>query len=520
MGGPWKVSNFSSVGDREQAMYDVVVIGGGSGGLGVAAAAVRVGAKVALIEKHRIGGEGSLGACLPSKGLAQTAKLIHQVKSAAQRGLGSQPHPVDFAGVMSQVRAVVGDLAARDSASLLGEKGIDVFHGSASFAAYDTVKLDDGQTIAGHRFVIATGSRPAIPDIPGLAEAGYLDSHSFWSLEKLPASVIVLGNDPTGIEFAQALARMGSTVTVLTDSARILLQEEPEASQLAARILTAEGVTIGTGVVVDKVEIRGDKKVCRFRDPATGGAGEAVADVILVAAGRLANVESLNLDSVGVHADAQHGITVDDHLQTQAPRIYAIGDVLLRHQYTHVAEHEAAVAFQNAVLRIRKRVDYASMPRATFTDPEVASVGIGEQQARAEQRPHRVYTVSYSDIARARIDGRTDGFAKVVATPAGKVLGATVVGEDASMIIHELSLAIAKNLSLGDLAAAVPIYPTYAEVIDRLAKQQRATKLETGYVQAALKLFYGFVPRIAAANGSAPPESAAEEPHAAQAHGH
>jgi pyruvate/2-oxoglutarate dehydrogenase complex dihydrolipoamide dehydrogenase (E3) component len=501
-------------------MYDVVVIGGGAGGLKVAEAAAKVGAKVALIEKNRLGGEGSLGACLPSKGLAQAAKLVHRVKGAARFGLTVDRLPVDFARVMSHVRDVVGNLASRDSAALLAEKGIDVFHGSASFTAYDSVQLDDGTAIASHRFVVATGSRPAVPDIPGLAVAGFLDSNSFWSLTKLPETAIVLGNDPTGIEFAQALARLGSTVTVLTESPRILAQEEPEASLLIGRLLTAEGVTIGTGVEVTKIEVRGEKKVCKFRDPASGGAGEAVADVILIAAGRLANIEGLNLEALGIHADAQHGIEVDDYLQTHATRVYAIGDVLLRHAYTHFAEREAAVAFQNAVLRIKKRIDYTAMPRATFTDPEVASVGIGESQARAEQQPYRVYTVSYADVDRARIDGRTDGFAKVVATPAGKILGATVVGEDASMIVHELSLAIAKNLSLGDLGAPVAIYPTYAEVLSRLASQQRATRLETGYVQAALKLFYGFVPRLAAGNGTAPKAAAAEESHPVEAHGH
>ncbi len=194
--------------------------------------------------------------------------------------------------------------------------------------------------------------------------------------------------------------------------------------------------------------------------------------------------------------------------------------MLLKHAYTHVAEREAAVAFQNAVLRIKKKIDYTSMPRVTFTDPEVASVGMGEVQAKNEAVPHRVYTVSYADIDRARIDGQTEGFAKVITTPAGKILGATAVGAAATMIIHEISLALAKNLSLGDLAAPVPIYPTYAAVLCHLAKEQRATRLETGYVQAALKLFYGFVPRLATGNGTAPAEKASDESQPALSHGH
>ncbi len=270
--GPWDIGIIGSLlFESGQAMYDVVVIGGGAGGLAVAEAAGKVGARVALIEKNRLGGVGSLGACLPSKGLAQAARLIHQLERAKRFGLKAEPLQVDFSLVMSHVREAVADLAARDSAAMLGEKGIDVYHGSASFAAYDTVTIDDGTALASHRFVIATGSRPAVPEIPGLAEAGFLDSLSFWSLTSLPESVIILGDDPTGIEFAQVLQRLGSSVTVLTDSPRILPQEEPETSLLIARLLTAEGVTIGTGVEIDKVEVWAGRTVCRFHDPATGG---------------------------------------------------------------------------------------------------------------------------------------------------------------------------------------------------------------------------------------------------------
>jgi pyruvate/2-oxoglutarate dehydrogenase complex dihydrolipoamide dehydrogenase (E3) component len=218
---------------------------------------------------------------------------------------------------------------------------------------------------------------------------------------------------------------------------------------------------------------------------------------------------------VGVHADPEHGIEVDDQLQTHAVRVYAIGDVLLRQRYTHVAEREAEVAFQNAVLRRRRKMDYQSLPWATFLDPEVATVGTSEAQAKAEGIDHRVYRVSYEEIDRARIDGRTEGFAKVVATPAGKVLGATIVGEEASLVLQQLVLAMESGLSLGDLAATTQIYPTYARVIRKLASQFQAARLERGLVQTALKLFYGFQPRTAAGDGaSAPAASAPNGSHA------
>jgi pyruvate/2-oxoglutarate dehydrogenase complex dihydrolipoamide dehydrogenase (E3) component len=238
----------------------------------------------------------------------------------------------------------------------------------------------------------------------------------------------------------------------------------------------------------------------------------------LIAAERLANVESLKLELVGVHGDARHGIEVDECLQTHSARVYAIGDVLLRHPYANAAEREGDVVLQNAVLKLKRKMDYSNLPRAAFVDPEVASVGLTEHQARLEQLPHKLYRVDFSEVDRAHIDGRPDGFAKVVVTPAGKVLGATVVGEDACMIVQEFVLAIEKGLGLRDLAAATPIYPTYAAVARQLAAQHLATRRETGLLAKALRLFYGFVPRAEADNGAAVERALAPAP--ADPHGH
>jgi pyruvate/2-oxoglutarate dehydrogenase complex dihydrolipoamide dehydrogenase (E3) component len=504
-------------------MYDLVVIGGGSGGLSVATAAAKVGAKVALIEKDRLGGEATFAACVPSRGLTQAARLVHQLSSAGRFGLRTGTVEVDFAAVLARVRAVGEEFARGESAEVLQAKGIEVIHGSAAFEAYDTVLVNATTRVPGQRFVIATGSRPAVPAIPGLAEAGYLDNHSLWSLAKVPESLIILGSEPAGLEFAQCFARFGAKVTVLSPSPRILPDDDAEASDVMTQLLTAEGLTIKAGVEVTKVEVRDGKKVCKFQDPATGATNEAAGAEILLAAGRLANVENLNLEAVGLHGDAEHGIEVDDYLQTHSTRIYAIGDVLQRHQYAHFAECEAAVAFQNAVLRIRKKMDYSGIPWATFVDPEVASVGITQARAEEERRPVRVYRVSFGEIDRARIDGCIEGFAKVVATPSGKILGATVVGHDASMIVQEFVLALKKGLGLNDIAAAVPVYPTYAGVAHRLASQFREGRLGNNYVKSALRLFYGFIPRVDAGNGTAEsnPETTSEpESHPAAAHGH
>jgi pyruvate/2-oxoglutarate dehydrogenase complex dihydrolipoamide dehydrogenase (E3) component len=502
-------------------MYDVIVIGAGAGGLKVATAAARVGASAALVEKGRLGGEGTLAACVPSKGLTQAARLASMIRRADQLGLRTGPLQVDFAAVMSHLRRSTDEMAERHSEAALREQGIDIYRGSAAFEAYDSIRVDGAGPLVAQRFVIATGSRPAIPEIPGLAAAGFLDEHKVFSLSCAPEHLIVLGAEAVGLEFAQCFARLGSKVTVLSDAPSILSRHEPDVSEVVARTLSAEGVTIKLGVEITKIESREGRRVCVIRDTGSGATAEVSGSEILVAGGRLANVEGMNLEAVGVHADPRHGIEVDECLQTHSARVFAIGDVLLRHHAAHVAQREADVAFQNAVLRLRKKMDYARMPWATFVDPEVASVGIAEAGARSEGRAFRVYRVNFDQIDRARIDECTQGFAKVIATPAGKILGATVVGHDAAMIVQEFVLAMENNLSLRDIASAVPVYPTYAEVARRLADQHRASRLENGYVQTALKLFYGFVPRIAGRNGAAATDEGSRAPkQAVPTHGH
>jgi pyruvate/2-oxoglutarate dehydrogenase complex dihydrolipoamide dehydrogenase (E3) component len=521
-------------------MYDLVVIGGGAGGLHVAKAAARVGARVALVDKDRPGAAGSSAVCVPSKGLAQAAKLAGQFRGAARFGLRAGTLDVDFAALMGHVRAVAEDLASRDSAAALEKLGIDLFEGSATFEAYDTLTVGGSRSLSAHRFVIATGSRPAVPELPGLAEAGYLDEQSLLSLADPPAHLIILGSETVAVEFAQAFARLGSKVTVLSPSPAILSSYESQISDFVQRSLTIDGVSFELGVDVTKVEVRGGASsfqpeapahdppataaggaiVCKFTQRSTGLAGEASGSHLLVATGRLANVEELNLQLVGVHGDARHGIEVDECLQTHSTRIFALGDVLLRHPFANAAEREGDVVFQNAVLRLKKKIDYSRLPVAAFVDPEVASVGVTEDRARVEQMPAKVYRVEFSEVDRARIDGRPDGFAKVVVTPTGKILGATVAGEDACMILQEFVLAIEKGLSLRDLAAATPIYPTYGAVARQLAEQHLATRLDTGFWAKALRLFYGFAPRADAGNGATEHSEPPAQPAGLHAHAH
>jgi pyruvate/2-oxoglutarate dehydrogenase complex dihydrolipoamide dehydrogenase (E3) component len=471
-----------------------------------------------LIEKVRVSAGASGFRGWPSKGLMQAARLAHQQSGTSRYGISGGSGQVDFAAVMAHARGVANKLAERDWAEMEVHKEIEIHHGSATFAAYDTVEVD-GALLPSHRFIIASGSRAAVPAIPGLAESGYLDADSIWTLSSLPESLIVITTEPVGLEFAQCFARLGSKVTVLTENAAILPRDDPEASALVTKDLIDEGLEIRTAVEITKVLSRGAEKICTIRDAATGATSEVAGSAILVTAGRVANVEGLNLEAIGIHADPVHGIEVDEYLQTHSTRVYAVGDVLMKRFSAHVALQEATIAFQNAVLRFRKKMDYATIPWATFTDPEVAGVGITEAQAKADEIPSRVYRLGYDQVDRAVIDGCTDGFAKVVTSPGGKVLGATVAGQDSSMLIHEIAIAMVRGLPLHDLAAAVPIDPSYGSVLHQLAVQARAGKLERGYIQTALKLFYGFIPRSVPGNGSSASEPApAPESHHGPAH--
>ncbi|MBX6313302.1 MAG: FAD-dependent oxidoreductase, partial [Isosphaeraceae bacterium] len=476
-------------------MYDLAVLGGGAGGLNVASAAAAVGAKVALIEKYRLGGECTHTACVPSKALIHAARLAHQMRTAGAFGVHAGEVRVDFRFVIDRVRSVVESFAGSDSGESLRAKGIDVYRGSPAFEAYDTVIIDGTQRINAERFIIATGSRPAIPPIPGLKQAGYLDNTTVWDLDELPASLVILGAGPVGLELGQAFARLGSPVTILDLADRILPREDPEVSQRLQALLEAEGIKFFLGVEITGVTLKDGKKVVQFRRRQDGATFEAARTHLLVATGRLANVEGLNLEAVAIDADPQHGIPVDEYLATRTPHIFAIGDVLGHHQWTHAAEREAAVAFQNAVLRLPKKMDYSAVPWVTFTDPEVATVGKTEDEARAEDPDVRVLRAELADVDRPRIDGATVGFAKVVASPSGKILGATILGPEAGTVLQEFVLAMEHGLTLDDIRETVHPYPTYAGVARKLANQFAAARLEKGFVQTALKWFYGFAPR-------------------------
>ncbi len=474
-------------------MYDLVVLGGGAGGLGVAIGAAKLGARVALIEKGRLGGECTHSACVPSKALIRAASLAHEIRHADTFGVSVGAPEVDFPAVMARVRSVVARFAGSDTGDGLRAKGVEVFRGSPRFESYDTVLVEGQEPIESRRFVIATGSRPAIPAIQGLVEAGFLDNRTIWGLEELPESLVIIGGGPVALEFGQAFARLGSEVTILSRSTHLLPREDPEVSEFVKAALIAEGITVHTSAQVNGVAVRDGRKVCDFRNQADGSLGQAVGTQLLVATGRLANVAGLNLDAVGIHAEPEHGIEVDDYLQTRTRNIYAVGDVLGRHQYTHAAGREAAVVVHNAMILQSRRMDYSTMPRVTFIDPEVATVGtLDPEEAGNAHGEASTYRVAFQDADRPIIDGRTGGFAKVLATPSGKILGATVAGPEAAAILQEFVLAMVNHLGLDEIAAAVHPYPTYSAIAVSLATQHTAARREGGFFRSAIRLLHGY----------------------------
>lgn len=503
-------------------MFDLVVLGDGPEGVSVASAAARIGAKVALIQGKNPAAACSHAARIARIALLEAAHQFQRLKESNTFGIRVGPAEVDFPAVMARVRAVVADVAGSDSRESLRALGIELHEGSPSFEAYDTILVDGKTRIPAQRFVIATGSRRTTPNIPGLVDAGHLDDASVLDFNQLPASLVILGEGPEAIELAQAFARFGSKVTLLADSDRILPREDSEVSGCVAAVLASEGVTIRSGVEATRISVRDGQKVCAYRLKSGGAPGEASGAQILVAAGRLANIEGLNLESVGIKGDREHGIEVDEYLQTRSTRVFAIGEVLQRPASDHAAEREASVVFHNAVLRLPRKIDYSGMASAIFVEPEVASVGLSEAVARERRPDCRVVRADFAKLDRARIDGRTTGFAKVVATPAGKILGATVVGEQADLILQVFVVAMECGVNLADLATALPLYPSYGGLARQLAEQFAATRVEGGLIQSAMKWFLGYKPRIEPDAEAKQPEHETQTPvgNHGGSHGH
>jgi pyruvate/2-oxoglutarate dehydrogenase complex dihydrolipoamide dehydrogenase (E3) component len=455
-----------TVGESVAVEYDLVIIGGGSGGLVVASAAAQLKAKVALVERHRLGGDCLWFGCVPSKSLIRASRAAYQVKNASSFGINCENIEIDFAKASAHVRGAIGTIEPHDSPARFESLGVEVIFGSGQFIDRHTFEVS-GRELRARAFVIATGSRPKIPQIPGLSEAGYLTNERVFELQERPESLAVIGAGPIGCELGQAFSRLGSQVTIIGSREQILPKEDPEAAAVVRQQLESEGIGIFTGVRADRVENRveiagGKKVIC-------AGSLRLAVDEILVAAGRVPNLESLNLEAAGVIV-AEKGIAVNKKLQTANPRIYACGDVIGGYQFTHAASYEASVVLKNALFLPVSEVNYRVMPWCTFTEPELARVGITEKEAR-EKYGEDVWVLKqeFAGVDRAVAEGATEGFAKIVVRGSGEILGAHLVGASAGELIHEVVMAMAHKLPVSALTGITHIYPTLAEVNSKAA---------------------------------------------------
>jgi len=445
--------------------YDLAVIGGGTAGLVSSAISAGIGARTALVEQNKLGGECLWTGCVPSKALIRSASVLHALRHAADYGIQADGR-ADFARVMERVHAIIRQIEPHDSPERFRGLGVDVIEGRARFVTPEQAEVG-GRRIQAKRWIIATGSRTAIPPVPDLADAGYLTHETLWELRELPESMLVLGAGPIGIEMAQAFSRLGSRVTVADSAARVLHREDPEISALLQRQLEREGITLQLQTELTAVRVDAGVKIATLRSAA--GTTEMRAAAILVASGRKPNVEEMGLDVLGVET-GEHGITVDASLRTSAAHVWAAGDVVGPYRFTHVADYQARIAVPNALFPIRRKVDYRVVPWCTYTEPEVARVGLTEAEARERWGDRAgVFRYDHHGLDRALCDGEPDGLTKIVLDPKGRIAGAHVIAPRAGETIHEAVLAIRQGLKLSELSGMIHIYPTYPESLKRAA---------------------------------------------------
>ena len=448
--------------------YHLLIIGAGPAGLVAARSAVAAGAKVALVERHQLGGNCINEGCIPSKTIIRSAQLYAEMRSAQSYGVVPPPEiPVDFAAVMARMRRVCDRLSRTDSAARLAEAGIDLYFGRARFTGPDAVDVD-GTGLRFRKAVIATGSRALLPEIEGLNEAGFLNNESVFDLTALPPSLLVIGGGPLGCELAQAFARFGARTVISHDEPLFLPQEERDAAQMVSDALARDGVEIHLNTRVVSVCREGPRKRVEMLN--AGNVTTTVVDEILTGIGRMPAVQGLDLERAGVAYDPDQGIQVDDFLRTSNSRIYAAGDVCLEHQFTNTAKVSARIAVGNALFLGRQRISALTVPWCTYTDPQVAHVGLYVKQARERGIPVKTFTVPMHDVDRAVTDSEEDGFVKIHVREGGDhILGATIVGRYAAEMINTVSLAMVAGIGLRRLASVIHSYPTQGDAIRQAA---------------------------------------------------
>ena len=453
--------------------YNMVVIGGGTAGLVTAAGAAGLGAKVALVERSLLGGDCLNVGCVPSKALIRCARAFAEVRRARSFGVtGTDQAALDFSFVMERMRKLRAQISPNDSAHRLRELGIDVFVGEARFSGRDTLEVE-GNTLRFAKACIATGARAVALPIPGLVEAGYLTNESVFSLTELPRRLAVIGAGPIGCELAQSFARFGSKVSLLEAAPQILGREDRDAAKCVEAALERDGVNLICSATIQNITSDGDVKTVVLKDGV-----DVRVDAILLGVGRAPNVDGLGLAAAGVEFDVHQGVKVDDRQRTTNPIIFAAGDICSPYKFTHTADFVARIVIQNALFFGRSKASALTIPWCTYTDPEIAHVGLYEHQAQEQGVDIDTFTVQMADVDRAILDGETNGFLKVhVKKGSDKIVGATLVAAHAGDMISEITLAMVAGAGLGTLARTIHPYPTQADVIRKAGDAYNKTRL-------------------------------------------
>jgi len=460
---------------KGEGVYNVVVLGAGTAGLVTAAGTAGLGGRVALIERNKMGGDCLNFGCVPSKALISSARLIRQIREAEKWGLDRQSPQFTFEKVFERMRERRAKIAPNDSEERFESLGVDVFRGEARFISPHEV-IVDGQKLRARNFVIATGSRATIPKIEGIDDVPYFTNETiFDELKEKPESMIVLGGGPIGCELGQALSRLGVNIDIVQRGTDLLPREDDDVAKFMLTRFAVEGIGVRLNAMATRVSKRDGKIILEFHeyDP-------IAADAVLIAAGRTPNLRALNLETAGVDYD-EHGVKVNDYLQTPQPHIYAAGDITNRLKFTHTADSTARIVVRNILMPLpflRQKVDWSVVPWCTYTDPEVAHVGFGEKDAQKKNIDYDLFVVPLEDVDRAVVESEESGFAKVLARKGSdRILGATIVGSHAGDLLHEFVLAMKAKIGLGTIASTIHAYPTFAELTRKAGDKYNKTRL-------------------------------------------
>jgi pyruvate/2-oxoglutarate dehydrogenase complex dihydrolipoamide dehydrogenase (E3) component len=468
---------------------DLCVIGAGSAGLSVAAGASQMGASVVLIEKGKMGGDCLNTGCVPSKSLIAAAQAAHTLQTASRFGVNVSPPQIDFHRVHAHIHGVIAAIAPHDSVERFEDLGVRVIQGAARFVAPSEVDVD-GTLISARRFVIATGSKAAVPPIPGLDRVAYHTNETIFDITDRPDHLVIIGGGPIGLEMAQAYRRLGARVSVI-EQAVILAKDEPEAVEIVRQTLIAEGVDLFENTAISSVQhTNSGIELGAIKD---GSQGVFSASHLLIATGRKPSIHGLNLEVAGV-AYTPSGITVDARLRTENKAIFAIGDCTGGPQFTHVAGYHAGIVIRNALFGLPSRVDYKALPWVTYTDPELAHVGLTEASAKAAGDEVKVLSWSFDENDRAQAELSAQGLAKIVLGPKGKILGATIVGPHAGELISLWGLALSSNLKISKIASLLAPYPTLSEISKRAAGSYYTPTLSSPRTRKIVKFIQRVLP--------------------------